>query len=81
MLGLHRENRPIHIDGVFWMAHARVEPRNPNACLDIVGIRGRQGLELFQRRAVRAGVCRSFRFGTRIGRLRRPKQRDTQNDG
>ena len=68
VLRLHRENRTIHISGVLRMAHPRVEPGNPDASLDIVRIRGRQGLKLFQGRAVGAGVCRSFRFGTRIGR-------------
>ena len=48
-----------------------VQPRNPQARWNVVGVRGGECLELLQGGFVRARICQSFRFGALVGDLLR----------
>ena len=83
VLRLRRDNRLIDVGRPLGMSHLRVQPRNPQPRVDVVGVERRERLKLFQRFRVRSRSREAFRFGALIRRLRlrRGEQHDAENAG
>ena len=67
LLGVGRENRLVDRHGPLVISHPRVQPRNPDSRLDVVGVCRRERLKALERRPVRPAASELFRLRPRIG--------------
>jgi hypothetical protein len=81
VLRLHREDRSIHCLCMFGAAHQRMEPRNPDPGIDVVGVGRGERLKLLQRGFIAARPGQPFSLGALIRRLGKREQSNAQNGG